>query len=302
MIGSALTGALLAKGYKIIILTRHAKPSSDNRIVYKEWNIQTGQLDKSAIEQADYIIHLAGANVAEKRWTVARKKEIVDSRTKSGALLVKALAEVPNKIKAVVSASAIGWYGADGQLPNPKPFVETDKADDGFLGRTCALWEEAIQPVAGLGKRLVTFRIGIVLSNEGGAYVEFKKPLTAGAAAILGSGHQVISWIHIDDLVNLFVTAIEDEALHGVYNAVAPGPVTNKELIMEMAKMRNKFFLPFHVPEFALKLALGEMSTEVLKSATVSSGRIEATRFQFLYPAIQDALKSLRATQGPLHH
>ncbi len=296
MIGSILSKALLAKGYSIIILTRKAKPSADNRINYKEWNIEKGTIDKEAITGSDYIIHLAGANVGEDRWTEKRKKEIVDSRVKSGALLVKSLKDIPNKVKCVASASAIGWYGADTQILNPRPFVETDKADNSFLGSTCKLWEDSIQPVTGLGKRLVIFRTGIVLSNEGGAYAEFKKPLNFGAATILGSGKQVISWIHIDDLVRLFITAIEDQNIVGVYNAVAPYPVTNKELILEMTRQRSKFYIPFRVPGFALKTALGEMSVEILKSTTVSSKKIEMTGFQFAYPVITEAVKKLRAS------
>jgi uncharacterized protein (TIGR01777 family) len=180
-------------------------------------------------------------------------------------------------------------------VPNPAPFVETDAADRAFLGATCKQWEEAIQPVERIGKRLVIFRIGIVLSIDGGAYAEFKKPLHFGAAAILGSGEQVVSWIHVDDLVNLFVTAIENGKLQGVYNAVAPYPVSNKELIMEMAKSRGKFHVPFHVPSFALKMALGEMSVEVLKSATVSADKVLGAGLTFQYPKIGDAVKALRA-------
>ncbi|HVF80547.1 MAG TPA: TIGR01777 family oxidoreductase [Flavisolibacter sp.] len=294
MIGSALTKALTAKAYKIIILTRKAKTSTGT-ISYKEWDIEKGIIDKTAIAEADYIIHLAGANVAEGRWTEKRKKEIVDSRVKSGDLLVKSLKDIPNKVKAMISASAIGWYGPDPQIPNPSPFVESDSADEAFLGATSMLWEGAIQPVTALGKRLVVYRIGIVLSNEGGAYAEFKKPLTFTAATILGNGKQVVSWIHVDDLVRLFITAIENENLSGVYNAVAPNPVSNQELILEIAKQQGKFYVPIHVPGFALKIALGEMSVEVLKSATVSSKKIEATGFQFTYPLIADAVKSLRA-------
>lgn len=295
MIGTALTKALLQKGHNIIILTRRAKPP-DNRTTYKEWDVEKGTINESAIKEADYIVHLAGANVAGGRWTEKRKREIVDSRVKSGALLVKSLSEIPNRVKAVITASAIGWYGADPQLPGSAPFVETDKADDSFLGATCKKWEEAIQPVTALGKRLVILRTGIVLSNEGGAYAEFKKPLNFGAATILGSGKQIVSWIHIDDIVSLYMTAIENADMNGVYNAVAPKPVTNKALILEIARQRNKFYIPFHVPTLVLKLALGEMSVEVLKSATVSSKKIQETGFQFLYPTITEAVKELRGS------
>ena len=292
MIGRALTNELTGKGYRVIVLTRTAKPPA-NGIQYKEWNVDSGLIDETAIKEAGYIVHLAGANVADGRWSAKRKKEVVDSRVRSGELLVRSLKNIPNNVKAVISASAIGWYGPDPQLPNPKPFTETDPPDNAFLGNTSQQWEGAIWPVADIEKRLVIYRIGIVLSNEGGAYAEFKKPLKFGVASILGNGKQVVSWIHINDLVQLFIEAIEKESLQGVYNAAAPQPVSNKELILAMAKERGKFYLPVPVPSFALKIALGEMSVEVLKSATVSSKKIESAGFQFRYPRIEDAVRHL---------
>lgn len=294
MIGRAITKELLRTGHHVTVLTRHAKPSK-NSVTYREWDVEKGTIDKIAISEADYIIHLAGANVADGRWTDKRKKEIIDSRVKSGELLVKSLKEIPNKIKAVVSASAIGWYGPDPAVPNPKPFVETHPADSAFLGKTCQQWESAIWPVADQGKRLVIYRIGIVLSNDGGAYGEFKKPLKFGVASVLGSGKQIVSWIHIDDVVQLFIKAINDERLQGIYNLTAPYPVSNKEMILEIAKQRGGFHLTIPVPSIALKVALGEMSIEVLKSATVSSQKIEGEGYSFHFPTIQDAVKNLEA-------
>ncbi|MGB3154499.1 MAG: TIGR01777 family oxidoreductase, partial [Chitinophagaceae bacterium] len=232
----------------------------------------------------------AGAGVADKRWTKKRKQEIVDSRVKSCKLLADSLKTIPNKVKAVVSASAIGWYGPDPTLPNPTPFVEGDPVDDSFLGSTCRQWEESIEPVTQSGKRLVKLRIGIVLSKDGGALKEFIKPLKFGVAAILGSGKQIISWIHINDLVRLFIMAMENETWQGTYNAVAPNPVSNKELTLQLAKSRKKFFIPIHVPTFVLKIMLGEMSVEILKSATVSSKKIQEAGFQYTFPVIKDAL------------
>lgn len=297
LIGKALTSALVQKEYEVIILTRNKNnKKGTERLSYAQWNISEQTIDKAAIAKADYIIHLAGANVAEGRWTAKRKKEIVDSRVQSGALLAKALKEIPNNVKAVVSASAIGWYGSDGHIPNPEPFVETDAPVNDFLGTTCQQWEAAIAPVRQLGKRLVTLRTGIVLSNEGGAYAEFKKPLQFGMASILGNGMQVVSWIHIDDLVRLYIEAMENENWQGVYNAVAAHPVSNKQLILEIAKQRSKFFVPIKVPALVLKTMLGEMSIEVLKSATVSSKKAQEKGFQFLFPTIETAVKKLRAS------
>jgi uncharacterized protein (TIGR01777 family) len=291
-VGSALTKDLIQKGHDIITLTRNPKPAAKN-IRYKEWDVKNGTIDASAITEADYLIHLAGANVADGRWTESRKKEILDSRVKSGELLVKTINHHPNKLKAVISASAQGWYGADPRTPNPRPFTETDGPADDFLGRTCKAWEDAILPITVIGKRLVIFRIGIVLSNDGGAYKEFKKPLQFGSAAVLGNGKQVVSWIHLKDLVRLFTTAIEDQSWEGIYNAVAPHPVSNKDLVLQIAKERGKFYVPFHVPAFALTAALGEMSVEVLKSTTVSSGKVEVKGFEFLYPTISKAVAAL---------
>lgn len=303
LIGKALGQALLKKGYSVIILTR-AIPSSDSntqpgeKIKYAKWNIERQTIDETAIAGADYIIHLAGAGVADKRWTEKRKQEIVDSRVNSGKLIVDSLIKIPNKVKAVVSASAIGWYGADPTIPNPKPFAESDPADSSFLGETCKQWEESIEPVMLLGKRLVKLRTGIVLSEEGGALKEFIKPQRFGVAAILGNGKQIISWIHIDDLVQLFIVSIENETWNGTYNAVAPNPVSNKELTLQLAKSRNKFFIPVHVPSFVLKLVLGEMSVEILKSATVSSQKIHEAGFQYSFAAINDALTNRKKNQA----
>jgi uncharacterized protein len=316
LIGTALTRALLAKGFEVIILSRNpskaakprpgtevnitADPLSSTNLSYAAWNIEEQTIDTSAVSKADYIIHLAGAGVADKRWTTKRKKEIVESRTHSSSLLVKALKENTNRVKAVISASGIGWYGSPSlDLPEEKgteknPFTETDPAADDFLGTTCREWEASIDPVTSLGKRLVKFRTGIVLSNEGGALKEFRKPLRFGVAAILGNGRQVMSWIHIDDLVHLYMYAVENENLQGVYNAVAPQTVTNKKFTLQLAGItRGRFFVPVYVPSFILEIVLGDMSVEVLKSATVSCEKIKKEGFTFLHPSVKSAFLQL---------
>lgn len=295
LIGVALTKMLTGKGHKVIILTRTEKFSDNDNISYALWDVKSQKINESAVSSADYIVHLAGAGVADKRWTSGRKKEIAESRTQSGALLVKTLQQVPNKVKAVVSASAIGWYGRDEtRSPKKKAFTEDMRADKEFLGETCRLWEESIEPVKETGKRLVKLRIGIVLSNDAGALPEFKKPIEFGIACVLGSGKQIVSWIHIEDLCRMFIYSIENESMQGVYNAVAPTPVRNKELTLLLAqKMKGRFFVHMHVPAFVLKAMLGEMSVEVLKSTTVSSEKIRATGFTFLYPSIESALENL---------
>jgi uncharacterized protein len=297
LIGRALTRFLTEKGYNIIILSRQpagSKKTGQEKVSFAAWDVKAQTFDRAAIEQADHIIHLAGAGVADKRWNEARKKEIVDSRVQGSALLVKALKETPNKIKTIVSASAIGWYGADPVIPNPKPFVETDEPDKGFLGEACRLWEESIHPVIYFGKRLVKLRTGIVLSKEGGAFAEFRKPVKFGVAGIIGNGKQVISWIHMDDMCRMYLYALENKDIHGVYNAVAPKPVSNKELTLCLARAdKGSFFVPVYVPSFALKLALGELSIEILKSATVCCDKIRKSGFNFTYNSIEPAIKAL---------
>jgi len=298
LIGSALSPMLMARGHRVIILSRGGKGgamgAASEMPAMAPWDPYKETIDEEAVRSADFIVHLAGAGVADKRWSARRKKEIVESRTRSSALIVKALKEIPNKVQAVISASGIGWYGPDPAIPNPRPFVETDPVDDDFLGETCRLWEESISPVTALGKRLVIFRTGPVLSNEGGALPEFKKPVKLGVAAILGSGRQVMSWIHIEDQCRLFLHAIEDRNWSGVYNAVAPQPVSNRTLTLELARrMKGRYFVPVYVPSLLLKIIVGEMSVEVLKSATVSAEKAHKGGFQFLYPSIQSALDNL---------
>jgi uncharacterized protein (TIGR01777 family) len=315
LIGTDLTQLLIEKGHKVLILSREA-PSSAARThsatqsrasaqsysathtpssaqTY-QWNPDTGNIDPEAIRQADHIIHLAGAGVADRRWSTKRKKVIEESRTKSCVLLVQALKEIPNKVQTVISSSAIGWYGADPSIPNPRPFEETDPANDDFLGETCHLWEEAITPVAHLGKRLVIIRTGIVLSNKGGALAEFRKPVRLGVAAILGSGKQMISWIHVDDLCRLYLAAVEQKEFTGIFNGVAPQPVDNRTLTLALARrLKGRYFVPVYIPSFVLKIVLGEMSIEVLKSTTVSAQKTRNTGFQFIYPSIDSALDAL---------
>ena len=290
LIGKALTKLLTSRGYKVIILSRK-KHASNGDVSYALWDLKTSFIDPAAIKEGDHIIHLAGAGVADKRWSKKRKTEIINSRVDSGKLIVKTLTEVENKIKTVVSASGMGWYGPDKN--SKKPFVETDPPYDDFLGTTCKLWEDSTKPVVQSGKRLVHLRTGIVLSTNGGAFREFLKPFKAGVAAILGSGKQVVSWIHIDDLCRMYLAAIENAQMHGAYNACAPETITNKELMLRIAKARRRPYIPVHVPEFALKIVLGEMSIEVLKSATMDSTRIRSTGFNFIYPTADAALNDL---------
>ena len=294
LVGTALTEALVERGYHVIILSREARTSKDKRMSFAVWDVEKGHIDREVIRKADHIVHLAGASVAEKRWTTQRKKDIYNSRVNGSKLLVKSLADVDNNVRTVIAASAIGYYGDDKRFKDQRPFTEEDPADDGFLGETCVDWENAIDPISLFGKRLVKLRLGIVLSKEGGALKEFLRSTKFGVAAILGSGKQIISWIHIDDLVRMILFTLENENVQGVYNAVAPKPISNKKLMLALTrKVKGKFFVAMHIPSVVLKVILGEMSIEILKSATVSSRKIEDAGFIFQYPTLQSGLSHL---------
>ena len=293
LIGRKLSTMLLEKGYDVIILSRKTKTSSNPKLSYALWNTDNQAMDINAFAKSDYIINLAGEGVADKRWSKKRKKIIEESRTKSCGLIVNTLRNNANKIKAVINASAIGWYGKDENNTSPAFTEDAPPAND-FFGETCRKWEAAIDPVTALGKRLVKIRVGMVLSKEAGALQEFAKPLRFGFAAVLGNGKQIQSWIHIDDLCRIFIHALENESLSGAYNAVAPGPVDNKTLVTTLAKkVKGSFYIPVYVPSFVLKLAVGELSAELLKSITVSSTRIKDAGFQFIFPSAEAAVNDL---------
>lgn len=295
MIGKALTEALIERGYNVTILTRHINDKQktiNDKLSYAVWDINKKTVDKNAFANADYIIHLAGANFADKRWSEKVKKEIVSSRVDSAKLIIESLEGIPNKVKVVISASGISWYGHDKEPA--KSFTENEAPAHDFMAQTCQQWEAAIEPASFLGKRLIKYRIGPVLSVDGGAYVEFRNPTRFGLAGIIGSGKQIISWIHIDDLVRAILFAMENENMEGVYNAVAPNPASNKELILKIAeKNRGRSFIPVHAPSFILKIIFGEMINEVLKSTTVSSEKLQQAGFIFQYSDLESAILQL---------
>lgn len=297
LVGKALIKMLLQKEYSVTVLSRNTAPVKQaDTVNYAFWDIKNEMIDISAVTSADAIIHLAGAGVMDKKWTPKYKKEILESRTKSTDLLIKTLKENTHKVQVMVCASAIGWYGADEIICHK--FTEEEPVDSAFLGEVCRQWESSSQPAEALGIRVCRLRTGIVLSGEGGAYIEFKRPIKFGIAAILGSGKQMISWLHIDDLCRAYIQAIETHTMSGSYNAVAPVPVSNKVLTLKAAETaRGKYFLPVHVPKFVLKILKGNRSIEILKSATVSADKIQKAGFTFNYPDIQSAINEIEKKQ-----
>jgi hypothetical protein len=273
------------QGHVVRLLTRHPKGTGQFG-----WDVETGFLDPAAVEGVDFVVNLTGAGIADKRWTAARKREIVDSRVKSAHLLAEALRCSGHLPKAFVSASAIGYYGNSGE----QPMHETDApVDRSFMVDCCEQWEHAADEVAALGIRTVKLRLGVVLEKGGGALPEFIKPLRFGLGAYFGNGKAWYSWIHRDDVCRAFLWAMENTQSEGVYNLVAPHPIRNKPLVQAIAAARRRPAIYMPVPSFALRLLFGEMSATILNSNLVSSKRIEQAGFEFQFPEVKKALESI---------
>lgn len=283
LVGQRITDLLERKGYQVAWLSRAEKSGRKSFL----WNIERQEIDANAIEWADAIIHLAGAGVAEKRWTPERKKLILESRTQSTHLLYSALEKAETRPTTFISASAVGYYGFD---TGTALVDETSPAGSDFLAEVVKAWENEVKKTESLDIRTVLLRIGIVLDAEGGALGEMLKP---PVAAPLGSGDQWMSWIHIEDLARMFVFALEKTTLQGVYNAVGPNPATNQQLTQEAAYSKGKTYLGIGVPGFVLKLVLGEMADMVLGGNRVSCQKIQKAGFQFEFYELSAALKDI---------
>ncbi|MFD1095183.1 TIGR01777 family oxidoreductase [Salegentibacter chungangensis] len=289
LIGSHIVESCIEKGIEVHYLTT-SKNKLENREDYKGfyWDPMQGVIDEAAIEGVDTIINLVGANIAE-RWTPSYKEKIVKSRTETAHLLYKTLDKFENDVKQIISASAIGVYPSSLQ----KLYTEEHKGvDDSFLGEVVVKWEESINNFEDLGLDVAKIRIGLVLAEEGGMLQKLKDPMNFSVGAPLGSGKQWQSWIHIEDVAGIFMHALEYN-LTGVYNAVAPNPVTNKELVQKLAREMGKPLWIPKVPSVVLKAMLGEMSRIVLASQLVSSEKIETSGYRFKYTNVCKALGDL---------
>ncbi len=292
-IGKSLVPQLIKAGYQVILLTRKKPVWQDtDQCCYRHWNPNGEAMDASLLEGVHTIINLAGSGVMEKRWTTTFKAEILQSRVRAAEWLIDGLKKHNHQVRTWINASAIGWYGPDRE--SKRPFVETDAPYSDFLGNTCVAWEKSCDAVESMGIRVAKLRIGIVLSAHGGAFAEFVKPLRFRIAPILGTGQQKISWIHVQDLCGIILHLMQHEKLNGVFNAVAPNPVTNRELMLTLANMlHGKVFIPIRVPAFVLKIMLGESSIEILKSTTVSAEKILKSGYVFQYSKLETSIPSL---------
>jgi len=288
LLGSALSERLLAKGYGVFHLSRKPKKRTDGVKVF-QWDLQKQSVEEAAFEGVETIIHLAGAGVADKRWTDKRKKEIIDSRVDSARLLETFLKEKTHNVQTFVSASGVGYYGDRGMTI----LKETAAPANDFLAETCIKWEAASEGIEAMGIRRVVFRIGIVLTKEGGALPKMAMPVKMGLGNYLGDGKQVYSWIHLEDLCRLFVYAVEQNSFQGIYNAVAPNPLNNKIFTKILCKVLNRLFLPIPVPKFALKMALGQLSEVLLFSTNASAEKAINAGFEFRFKELEEALRDL---------
>lgn len=289
LIGSELVSLLLQNGISIHYLARNKKEIKDEPNYQGFlWNVEKGTIDEKCLLGVDVIVHLAGAPIS-MRWTNKNKQEIIESRILSTNLLYKALKNTPNQVKQLVSASAIGIY--PDSIKNI--YTEDNKSvDDSFLGQVVVKWEQAADQFKRLNIKVCKVRTGLVLAKKGGMLKELLKPIKLGIGSAYGSGKQWQSWIHIEDLVHLYYFAIQNN-WDGVYNATAPNPVDNEELTKKVAKVLNKpYFFP-NIPQFVLKLALGEMHILLLSSQNVNSQKAQDNGFNFKFRTLDKALKDL---------
>lgn len=287
MIGREISKQLLEKGHEMVWLSREPRSNSLNIREY-EWDPDKGTIDATAFEGVDTIINLAGATL-NQRWTPTYKSEIIRSRVDSLRLLYDTIHEKGFSVKNLLSASAVGYYPHDYE----KEYTEGDAPGNDFLSMVCQKWEQEAQNFEHLNIRVVRCRIGIVLSDKGGALKELEKPIRYGLGAALGNGRQWMAWIHLADVAGIFVFLTEHPNLSGVYNVVGPSNITNGQLTKAVATVLHKpHFLP-KVPSVMLKLALGEMSRIVLISNKVSNRKISEAGYQYKFPELQPALQDL---------
>ncbi len=289
LVGTYLTRKLHKKNIDVNYLTT-SKDKIEKTPEFRGyfWDPSNGEIDEECLEGVEAIFHLAGASIA-KRWTAEYKKEIIESRTKTAHLLYKTLQGSNHKVSYFISSSAIGIYPSSLE----KLYTEEEGAiDDSFLGEVVERWEEAAREFEDLEINVALVRTGLVLAAEGGALPKIKEPVALNAGAAFGSGKQWQSWIHVEDLAGIFAYILENE-LTGVFNAVAPNPVTNKELVKQIATQLDKSVWLPNIPSFALKLAMGEMSMVLLSSQLVSSEKIQNAGYAFKYKNLPKALENL---------
>ncbi len=291
LVANHLSNHLIKEGFIVKGLTQN-KAQLSQSVFY--WNVNKQIIDERALENVNYVIHLAGAGIADKRWTVERKKEIIDSRVQSTLFLAQSFNKANIKIKALIGTSAIGYYGA---VTSEKTFTENDPAGKDFISNCCVQWEKSYQAFKHLTDRIVILRLPTVLSENGGALQKILPIVKLGLASPIGNGKQFMPLICMDDLVKLYEFAITSHDLYGTFNANAPLSVTNKDFMTGLAKALHKpYFMP-NTPSIILKALYGELACVLLYGSRVNSSKILSAGFSFSYPTLDDMLKRILHTK-----
>jgi uncharacterized protein (TIGR01777 family) len=291
-VGKKLVKKLQDSGHEVIALTRNplnAKQVLGDEITTVEWDDFNRILDLSSYAPIDGVINLIGENISTKRWSNEQKKKIYNSRVDATDSIFKMLEKSNIKPKVFVSTSATGFYGhRDG-----KTKVDENSLPGGdFLSKVCMAWEEAVTKNKDKVTRHCILRVGLVLGKNGGAMEKMLPVFRLGLGGKLGDGKQFMSWIHIDDLVKMYITLLENDSLQGIFNGVSNYSVSNQEFTKTLGKVLRKK-TSFAVPSFALEIALGEMSSLLLYGANVIPDKFNKNRFHYMYPTLEIALKDV---------
>lgn len=288
LIGNLISKQLLAAGREPVFLSRRA--GEENGIKKFKWDIEKGLVDPAAFEGVEHVIHLAGAGIADKRWTKKYRREILDSRVKSSAVLFEQLSKHKITLKSFTGASAIGYYGA---RQSQRVMTEEEPFYPDFLGHTCLRWEQSYASFIEAGIRTSIIRAGVVLSRDGGAWQKMAVPFRLGLGAVIGSGRQYLSWIHVHDIARVYLHALLNENISGTFNAVAPQPVTNSEFSKLLSRSLHRPLILPPVPSFALKAVMGESAKLSTEGVNVSCRKLVDTGFRFEFGGLEKALEDL---------
>jgi uncharacterized protein len=288
LIGKSLTKTLINSGHRVHILSR--TPRAESAVPEFYWNVEKQEIDEKAFNGVDHIVHLAGIGVADKRWTEQRKQEIINSRVDSMKLITGVVKRLNIRLDSFTGASAIGIYG---MMVSEKIFSEKDRGQEDFLWRTCELWERSYDEISKYSARTCILRIGVVLSEQGGALKRLLPVFRAGLGSPIGNGNQYMPWIHLDDMVSVIVESLFNPAFEGIYNTVATEHITNAAFSKAIAKSLSKpYFMP-PIPAFLMKLLYGEMANVLLRGVRASNQKLLDNGFRFKFPELKQALESI---------
>ena len=287
LIGRAISKKLLEKDIEVVHLTR--EKNSALGIKTYEWNWEKNQIDENCFKGISHIIHLAGAGIAEKPWTMSRKRIIVKSRVMTARLIRKKIEELNLPIEAFISASGIGYYGA---ITNDNIYAENDNPHHDFISKCCVQWEQSADLFNDCA-RVVKFRLGIVLDKNQGALQKIHSTLRKRIGAPIGTGRQFMPWIHVDDAAELFIFSLTKNTISGVYNAVASEHINNHEFTNKLAKQINKKVLFPNIPSIVVKGIYGELADVLIYGSRVSNKKLKKAGFSFRYDSIENAFQNI---------